>query len=35
MLAQAIMEMLQGGQAPAATAPVFKIGGKMVRGGRR
>lgn len=35
MLAQAIMEMLQGGQAPAAEAPVFKIGGKMVRGGRR
>lgn len=39
MLAQAIMEMLQGGgQAPMPAPeqqPVYKIGGKMVRSGRR
>lgn len=40
MLAQAIMEMLQGGggQAPMPAPeqqPVYKLGGKMVRSGRR
>jgi hypothetical protein len=35
MLAQAIMEQLQGG-APAQEAPVFKFGGSIAkRGGRR